>query len=220
MRGVSATVTVGSDESALFRRTQARRAGDRVHAEHNFNRSGDVPQVMDTRVAAGRAGLIVGLCACLAGCGDAERGGHDSQRRSEAVADVRSAAGYRIVGTPIASVTTSPNGITTAVVIVRTNKPVPFGDGRVRANFRLDGASGVSPAIRVGNKTQHCYVQPIDEFPGRAQTGDRTQLTVRLPGVARELRMRLQFIAADEVRMPYKRLCGPRKIFDDPDAGY
>jgi len=174
---------------------------------------------VDTRAATGPAGLILAVSVCLAGCGDAKRAPGAPQPKSEGRVDVRSAEGYRIVGTPVAAVETTPSGLTNAIVTIRTNRALPFGDGAVIANIRLDGASGPSPAIRAGDGTRrHCYIQPVDEFPRRAHTGDRTLLTVRLPGVGRKLRMSLRFVGADESRTRYKRLCGPRKIFDDPDA--
>ena len=165
--------------------------------------------------------------ACLAsvalvviiGCGGTDLAGDmDATSTSADFADVRSAAGYRIVGTPIAAVTTTDNGITTAIVILRTNKALPLRERRVDANVRLDGASGASSAIRAGDGRHHCYIQPVDEFPRRAHTGDVSVLTVKVPGVRSHLRMRLTFVSSADSQRRYKRLCGPRQIFDDPDA--
>lgn len=174
---------------------------------------------MDTRGIPGRAGLIAALTGCLAGCGNTERALDDREPKPQTSADVRSAAGYRIVGTPVAAVETTPNGITTAVVTIRTSRPLPFEDGAVTANIRLDGTSGASPAIGRGDgRRRHCYVQPVDEFPRRAQTGDRTLLTIAVPGTRRSIRMTLRFVAASEAATRYKRLCGPTKFHDEPDS--
>lgn len=167
----------------------------------------------------GRRRALVWLalaCTGLAACGDSApaRSGETTRPRTP---DVRAAGGYRIVGTPVAGVATTSNGITTAVVTVRTNKPLPFRDAAVTANIRLDGASGVSPAIRVGNRTRHCYTQPVDEFPRRAQTGDQTRLTIKIPGVKQQIRMTLMFATSKEAARRSKALCGRRTIFDEPD---
>jgi hypothetical protein len=50
------------------------------------------------------------------------------------------------------------------------------------------------------------------------QTGDRTLLSVKIPGLKQRLRMNLQFVDQDQAAKRYKRLCGPRRVFDDPDA--
>ena len=139
---------------------------------------------MDVCGIPGRAGLIAALSGCLTGCGNAELARDDRDRKRQISADVRAAGGYRIVGTPVAAVETTGNGITTAVVTIRTSRALPFEDGAVTANIRLDGASGASPAIRRGDgRRRHCYVQPVDEFLRRAQTGDRTRLTIAVPGI-------------------------------------
>lgn len=161
------------------------------------------------------------VAAMLVACGDTLPVSATSARTSAGAAsnDVRSVGGYRLIGTPIAAVATTPNGITTGNVTFRTNKALPRRERRVAANIRLDGASGAAPAIRAGDgRRYHCYIQAVDEFPHSAQTGDRTLLTVKIRGIKRQLRMTLTFIDHQESRRRYKQLCGPRKLFDDPDA--
>lgn len=166
--------------------------------------------------------MCLGVIApiALAACGDTSsaRDGSSTSAAPAASADVRSAGGFRIIGTPIAAVATTPSGITTANVTLRTNKPLPLRERRVAANIRLDGASGASPAIRVGDATHHCYIQSVDEFPHPARTGDRALLTLRIPRIKRQMHMVVRFATATDSKRRYKRLCGHRKIFDDPDA--
>jgi hypothetical protein len=121
------------------------------------------------------APLLAAVAVCLGGCGDSgDTRGLRERTTQHPASDVRVAGGYRIVGTPIAGVATTTNGITDAIVTIRTNKALPFPDGAVTANIRLDGASGAAPAIRAGDQRSHyCYIQPVDEFPRQAQTGDR-----------------------------------------------
>jgi hypothetical protein len=126
---------------------------------------------MDSGLRAHGAPLVAAVAVCLGGCGDS--GDTRSLREVSSQhppTDVRTVGAYRIVGTPIAAVATTPNGITNAIVTIRTNKPLPFRDGAVTANIRLDGASGPSPAIRGGDQRGHyCYIQPVDEFPRRGR---------------------------------------------------
>jgi hypothetical protein len=166
------------------------------------------------------AATLLVLAGSLAACGHAERAGGGAGRPAiTAPRDVRAVGRYRIIGTPIAGVSTTGNGITNAIVTVRTNTALPMYDRSVAANIRLDGAGGVSPAIRAGDgRTHHCYVQPVEEFPRRARTGDQTALTIRIPGLRRQLRMTLTFAGRAQSFRRYRALCGPRKIFDDPDA--
>lgn len=94
------------------------------------------------------------------------------------------------------------------------NRPLRLADTRdgISAQICLDGRCGVSPALRTGNRTHHCYTQPtIDEIP-YAATGDRTVLTVKIPVVRRQLRVTLHYEASAIKRL--RKLCGPRTIFD------
>lgn len=171
-------------------------------------------------VSRGPALVWLGVaCIGLAACDDSApaRSVETSTSIQVRTPDIRAAGGYRIMGTPVAGVATTSNGITTAVVTIRTSKPLPFRDPAVTANIRLDGASGVSPAIRVGHRARHCYTQPVDEFPRSAHTGDPTRLTIKIPGVRQQLRMTLRFASAKVAARQSKALCGRRTIFDEPD---
>lgn len=177
----------------------------------------------------GGASLLALMMAAAVGCGDAEPANGDAQRTNAAPSagtaratppDIRSAGGYRIVGTPFAGVTTTGNGLREAAVTVRTNKALPRRDGSVAATIRLDGHTGVSPPIRVGDKKRRCYVQPVEQYPRPKKTGDPTALTVTIPGVARRLRMRLTFVDNATIRRRTKSLCGSGRILDEPDTGY
>jgi hypothetical protein len=131
-----------------------------------------------------------------------------------ALPDVRSVSGYRIIGYPYASVGGGGGRVVAATVTLRTNRPLALADTRdgIAAAICLDGHCGVSHPLRTGNSTHHCYTQAtIDGFPRRV-TGDRTVLTVTIPGVHRPLRMTLRFEAFTSGRL--RALCGARTIFD------
>ena len=161
--------------------------------------------------------LVVSVCVASCDGGDDSRTSASTKTAAalSSPAEVRTPGGYRVVGRPYASVSSSAaHRTTTATVTVRMNRRLKLADTHdgIAAQICLDGHCGVSPALRTGTATHYCYTQAtIDEIP-YAKTGDRTVLTIRIPGVGRRLRMTLRYepTRADRLR----NLCGKRTIFD------
>lgn len=161
--------------------------------------------------------VVVGVCVTSCDGGDDSRTSASTRivAALSSPAEVRAAGGYRVVGRPYAGVSSSADHrTTTATVTVRISRPLKLADTHdgIAAQICLDGRCGVSPPLRTGTATHHCYTQAtIDEIP-YAKTGDRIVLVIKISGVRRRLRMTLRYEPTPADRL--RNLCGKRSIFD------
>ncbi len=157
------------------------------------------------------ATAVLGLLACAEDRTQSPAAATSSPRSTE----VRSAGGYRIVGTPLAGVSSgrTPQGerFVDASVLVRLNRGLRTDGGLVEASIFLNGATGASPPVGAGRCARHCYSQEPD-LPRSSQlrTGDTATLTIRIPGVRQALKTRVLFRSKRDGGRLYDKLnCGP-----------